>query len=62
MAQANRIIDRDVDTVFLTTSNAYSYISSSTVRELASFGGDISKFVTKSVEKKVKEKIKKRNK
>ena len=62
MAQANRIIDRDVDTVFLTTSNAYSYISSSTVRELASFGGDISKFVTKSVEKKVKEKIKKRDK
>ena len=62
MAQANRIIDRDVDTVFLTTSNAYSYISSSTVRELASFGGDINKFVTKSVEKKVKEKIKKRNK
>jgi len=62
MAQANRIIDKDVDTVFLTTSNAYSYISSSTVRELASFGGDISKFVTKSVEKKVKEKIKKRNK
>ena len=42
MAQSNRIIDRDVDTVFLTTSNAYSYISSSTVRELASFGGDIS--------------------
>ena len=62
MAQANRIIDRDVDTVFLTTSNAYSYISSSTVRELASFGGDISKFVSKNVEKKVKEKIKKRNK
>ena len=62
MAQANRIIDKDVDTVFLTTSNAYSFISSSTVRELASFGGDISKFVTKSVEKKVKEKIKKRNK
>ena len=62
MAQANRIIDRNVDTVFLTTSNAYSYISSSTVRELASFGGDISKFVTKAVEKKVKEKIKKREK
>lgn len=60
MAQANRIIDKDVDTVFLTTSNAYSYISSSTVRELASFGGDISKFVTKSVEKKVKAKIRKK--
>ena len=59
MAQANRIIDKNVDTVFLTTSNAYSYISSSTVRELASFGGDISKFVTKAVEKKVKQKIKK---
>lgn len=59
MAQANRIIDKDVDTVFLTTSNAYSYISSSTVRELASFGGDISKFVTKDVEKKVKAKVRK---
>ena len=58
MSQANRIIDPEVDTIFLTTSTKYSYISSSTVRELASFGGDISKFVTKKVEKKVKDRIK----
>ena len=53
MSQANRIIDPEVDTIFLTTSTKYSYISSSTVRELASFGGDISKFVTKKVSSKI---------
>ncbi len=62
MSHANRIIDPDVDTVFLTTATEYSYISSTTVREIASFGGDIRKFVTKSVEKKVREKMKNQKK
>ena len=39
MSHANRIIDPDVDTVFLTTETEYSYISSTTVREIASYGG-----------------------
>ena len=45
LAQTNRKLGEDVDTIFLTTSLEYAYLSSSTVKEVASFGGDISKFV-----------------
>ena len=45
MAQTNRVLAPDVDTVFLTTSLQYSYLSSTIVKEFASYGGDISKFV-----------------
>lgn len=45
MAQTNRKLGENVDTMFLTTSLEYAYLSSSTVKEVASFGGDISKFV-----------------
>ena len=45
MAQTNRIVNPDIDTIFLTTSLEYAYLSSSTVKEVASYGGDISKFV-----------------
>ena len=46
IAQTNRkFSDGDLDTVFLTTSLEYAYLSSSTVKEIASFNGDISKCV-----------------
>ena len=45
LAQTNRKLAEDVDTIFLTTSLEYAYLSSSTVKEVASFHGDISKFV-----------------
>lgn len=45
LAQTNRKLADNVDTIFLTTSLQYAYLSSSTVKEVASFGGDISKFV-----------------
>jgi len=45
MAQTNRIMNPDIDTVFLTTSLKYAYLSSTTVKEVAAYGGDISKFV-----------------
>ncbi|MBQ9815598.1 MAG: pantetheine-phosphate adenylyltransferase [Lachnospiraceae bacterium] len=57
MAQTNRIIDPDVDTIFLTTSLEYAYLSSSTVREVASFRGDISKFVPEHIARLVEQKI-----
>ena len=44
MAQTNRVLAPD-DTMFLTTSLEYAYLSSTTVKEVAAFGGDISKFV-----------------
>ena len=46
MAQTNRKLAKmQVDTMFLTTDLRYAYLSSSTVKEVASFGGDISDFV-----------------
>lgn len=45
MTQTNKAIAPDIDTIFLTTSLKYSYLSSSTVKELAYFGADISRFV-----------------
>lgn len=57
MAQTNRIMNSELDTMFLTTSLEYAYLSSSTVKEVARFGGDISKFVPDLVAGKLKEKI-----
>ncbi|MDR2546732.1 MAG: pantetheine-phosphate adenylyltransferase [Lachnospiraceae bacterium] len=46
IAQTNRILSNgEIDTVFLATSLEFAYLSSSSVREIASFGGDISKCV-----------------
>ena len=53
LAQTNRKLNGEVDTVFLTTSLEYAYLSSSTVKEVASFGGDISKFVPDHIAEQV---------
>ena len=45
MAQTNRVLAGDIDTTFLATSLEYAYLSSTTVKEVAKFGGDISRFV-----------------
>ncbi len=45
LAQTNRVIAPEVDTMFLTTSLRYSYLSSSIVKEIASLGGEISDFL-----------------
>ena len=45
LSQTNRVIAPEVDTIFLTTNLKYSYLSSSIVKEVASYEGDISKFV-----------------
>ncbi len=44
-AQTNRVVSPDLDTVFLTTNLKYSYLSSSVVKEIARYHGDISQFV-----------------
>ena len=60
MSQTNsKLSDGDIETIFLNTDLRYAYLSSSTVREVASFGGDISKFVTKEVAELVYNKYKK---
>ena len=53
MAQTNRIMSPDTDTIFLTTNLKYAYLNSTTVKEVASYGGDISKFVPEFVAKAV---------
>ena len=45
IAQTNHVENPGVETIFLTTSLQYSYLSSTIVKEFASYGGDISKFV-----------------
>ncbi len=45
IAQTNHVENPDVETIFLTTSLQYSYLSSTIVKEFASYGGDLSKFV-----------------
>lgn len=57
LAQTNNVLNKGIDTLFLTTSLKYAYLSSSTVREVASYGGDISKFVPPSVAKMTYEKF-----
>ena len=49
IAQTNRVEYPALDTVFLTTSLNFSYLSSTIVREFASYGGDISRFVPQEI-------------
>lgn len=57
MAQTNRIMSPELDTMFLTTSLEYAYLSSTTVKEVAGFGGDISAFVPPYVQQRMKERM-----
>ena len=58
MSQMNRKLEENVETVFLTTNLDYSYLSSSMVKEVAAFGGDISQLVPALVADEVIEKMK----
>ena len=58
LAQTNHKLNQDIDTIFFTTRLEYSYLSSSTVREIASFGGDIKQFVPECVVQSVYDKYK----
>ena len=60
MAQTNRKMNPHVDTMFLATSLEYAYLSSSTVKEVAFFDGDIREFVPELVVEKVRERVKER--
>ncbi len=48
-ATSNRVLNQDVETLFLVASPKYSYISSSVARTIASYGGDLSSFVSPKV-------------
>lgn len=57
MAQTNRVLAQDIDTVFMTTSLEYAYLSSTIMKEVASFGGDLSKFAPPEIIEAVKQKM-----
>ena len=57
MAQTNRVIAPDIDTIFLTTNLKYSYLSSSIVKEIAGYQGDISEFLHPAIAEKVRERL-----
>ena len=54
--QINHIENTDIETIFLTTNLQYSYLSSTIVKEFASYGGDISKFVPEQFVDRIYEK------
>jgi pantetheine-phosphate adenylyltransferase len=58
MAQMNRQL-ANIDTLFMPTSNRWSFLSSSLVREVARFGGDVSKMVPPPVAERLQERFKK---
>lgn len=58
LANMNRQLAPEVESLFLTPSERYSYISSTLVREIATLGGDVSKFVHPVVEQALKERFK----
>lgn len=57
MAGMNRSLRADVETVFLTPADQYMFISATMVREIASLGGDVSKFVQPSVLARIGDKV-----
>ena len=57
MALMNSKLDSDIETVFMMTSSAYSYVSSSSVKQVAKFGGNISGLVPEKLISEVKEKF-----
>ena len=58
MSQINHKLDSSLETIFLTISIEYSYVSSTIVKEIASLGGDITNFVPKEVIEKLEQKMK----
>lgn len=56
IAQTNHEIYEDIETIFLTTRLEYAYLSSTIVKEVASYGGDISRFLPPQIIARVYEK------
>jgi len=58
MALTNKQLYPDMETLFLNTSSEFMYLSSSMVRQLASFGGDISPFIPEEISKDIAARLK----
>lgn len=62
MAMANKNLYSGAETIFLTTSSEYMFLSSSVVKQIAYFGGDISKFIPAEIVETVTNRLRKDNK
>ena len=59
MSSMNKKLNNDIESIFLTPSESYAFLSSSLVKEIAKLGGDISPFVSKDVKNALENKYKK---
>tara|TARA_Y100000766_G_scaffold183001_1_gene157009 strand:- start:83 stop:559 length:477 start_codon:yes stop_codon:yes gene_type:complete len=59
IAHTNKSLNKDIETIFLSTNTNFSFLSSSLVKEVAKFGGEINHMVPPSVERDLKEYFKK---
>lgn len=57
MSMINKKLCPEIETIFLNTSQEYMYLSSSVVKQIASVGGDISKFVPKEIRDKIVDRL-----
>jgi pantetheine-phosphate adenylyltransferase len=57
MAGMNRRLDPEVETLFLTPSEEYTFVSATIVREIAKFGGDVSSFLHPVVNERLKARV-----
>ena len=57
LATLNKCLNDEIETIFIMSSHEYSFLSSSSVKEIAKFNGDVSKFVPLVVEKALKKKL-----
>ena len=58
MSSMNKKLNQDIESIFLTPSESYAFLSSSLVKEIAQLGGDISSFVSKEVKVALEKKYK----
>ncbi|MBD7967158.1 pantetheine-phosphate adenylyltransferase [Paenibacillus gallinarum] len=57
LASLNKKLNKDAETIFMMTDPIYSYLSSSVVKEIASFNGDVTDLVSKEVEEALRRKV-----
>ena len=58
MSSMNKKLNQDIESIFLTPSESYAFLSSSLVKEIAELGGDVSEFVSKEVKEAIQRKYK----
>ena len=60
MAHTNKTLNREIETVFLATTKEYSFLSSSIVKEIAQFGGNIDHLVSDNIARDMYQKYQKK--